>query len=391
MTQATTDEGNDWVGKPEPAEVGPDDVVTAAAPPAAPPIDWFRDPQMDGPTPLTVDDDGRVRGHLALWDTGHIGLPGDVKPPKSHADYAYFHTGSREVSDQDGARLIATGHVTLDTGHAGMEADARSAAAHYDNTGSLAADVCAGEDAHGIWVAGATAPGLDDLRLHKLRACGLSGDWRRIGPGLELVAALSVPTPGFPIPRSRVASAGEPLALVAAGAMAPPPVLDKDEIAAAVVAHLDQRDADRIEREALTAALGEDDRLERAAIAAELGEDDREERALLVASLTGDPDDHWLVADALPSTMPPQLQESYIHGKVAKRINWGVPGDFNRCVAQAKIHGMGHMAKGACATLHKKALGVWPGREGGSKGKALAASAQPDDELGSIESDRFVW
>ncbi len=62
------------------------------------------------------------------------------------------------------------------------------------------------------------------------------------------------------------------------------------------------------------------------------------------------------------SRMPPQLQKSYLSGKVAARIRWGSGGDFNRCVRQAKKHGMGVKAKGACATLHKKATGFYPGK-----------------------------
>ncbi|MGH9058260.1 MAG: hypothetical protein ACRDZY_01890, partial [Acidimicrobiales bacterium] len=223
----------------------PDGSLTASADTLAAPIGWFRDPELPGPTPLTVGDDGRVTGHLALWASSHIGYPGqNTKPPRSRSDYAYFHTGARQVTDGHNPQMIATGHITLDTGHAGMDADHRAAAAHYDNTGSLVADVCAGEDTHGIWVAGALVPGLDDLRLHRLRACGLSGDWRRIGPGLELVAALSVPTPGFPVPRSRVAS-GQPHALVAAGALAPHMVagIEVGALADAVVDRLETRAA----------------------------------------------------------------------------------------------------------------------------------------------------
>jgi hypothetical protein len=76
--------------------------------------------------------------------------------------------------------------------------------------------VRAGEDAHGIWVAGALTAQCDDRRVAELRRSPLSGDWRRIGNGLELVAALAVNVPGFPVPRSRVA-AGVPMSLVAAG------------------------------------------------------------------------------------------------------------------------------------------------------------------------------
>jgi hypothetical protein len=62
------------------------------------------------------------------------------------------------------------------------------------------------------------------------------------------------------------------------------------------------------------------------------------------------------------SSMPLQLQKSYLSGKVAARIKWGTPGDFTRCVRQAQKHGMSpRVARGACATLHHKATGMWPG------------------------------
>lgn len=62
------------------------------------------------------------------------------------------------------------------------------------------------------------------------------------------------------------------------------------------------------------------------------------------------------------SAMPGQLQRSYLTGKVAPRIRWGVAGDWRRCVRQARVHGMGSKAEGACARLHRKATGQWPGR-----------------------------
>lgn len=62
------------------------------------------------------------------------------------------------------------------------------------------------------------------------------------------------------------------------------------------------------------------------------------------------------------SRMPAHLQRAYISGKVAPRVRWGTSGDFGRCVRQARKHGMGHMSKGACARLHRKATGRWPGR-----------------------------
>ncbi len=208
--------GADEAPEPEP-EPEPEDqaaAVVAAAVPAAPPAGWFDDPELDGPTPLQVTDDGRVYGHLATWGTCHIGRD-DVclTPPNSEAAYAYFATG--EVVAEcgpcdDGATLVSipTGTITMGTGHAELAARPRQAMEHYDNTGAAVADVAAGEDAYGIWVAGALRPTATEDQVRALRGSSLSGDWRRIGGALELVAALAVNVPGFPIPRAVAASAG---------------------------------------------------------------------------------------------------------------------------------------------------------------------------------------
>jgi hypothetical protein len=187
--------------------------VTAAASPR-PPAAWFADPQLDGPTALQVSADGRVFGHLATWGQCHVSFPNQcITAPRSSSGYAYFRVGAVLCDD---ASEAAVGHITLDTGHAGPELGRHAAAAHYDHTGTVVADVSAGEDAHGIWVAGALRHSVDEQTAAKLRAAALSGDWRRVGGGLELVAALAVNTPGFPVPRARVAS-GAPQSLVAAG------------------------------------------------------------------------------------------------------------------------------------------------------------------------------
>lgn len=181
------------------------------------PTAWFADPGLTEPTPVTVSADGRVFGHLATWGTCHIGIDGAcVTPPESAADYAYFATGMYETADGD---AVAVGTLTMDTGHADMESGPIAAAAHYDNTGTAAAYVNVGESDVGIWVAGALADGLPKAKRDALiRAGSLSGDWRRIAGGLELVAALVVNVPGFPVPRvkARVAS-GVQTALVASG------------------------------------------------------------------------------------------------------------------------------------------------------------------------------
>jgi hypothetical protein len=202
--------------------------LMAGAAPVAPPKEWFADPKLTGPTPLHIGDDGRVYGHVAVWDTCHVGI-GDscVKPPKSLTSYAYFHTG--ELVTDDGGRT-AVGRLTYGGGHAQTNLGYRAAAEHYDRTSNLGALVRAGEDAYGIWVAGTVAPDADDAAVRAMRAAPLSGDWRRIGGNLEMVAALHVNTAGFPIPRMLTASAQDGyapfdeeeqvLSLVAAGALA---------------------------------------------------------------------------------------------------------------------------------------------------------------------------
>ena len=187
--------------------------LMASAIPVAPPASWFAQPDVDRLTPLTISDTGRVFGHIASWNTSHIGMAGGVKPPKSKSDYAFFRTGVVKTDDDS---FVDVGQITLAGGHASLNADARGAVAHYDDTNSAVMDVAAGEDRYGIWVAGALRPSISDDQIRAVRASSVSGDWRPINGSLELVAVCAVNCPGFPIPRARVAS-GATIALVAAG------------------------------------------------------------------------------------------------------------------------------------------------------------------------------
>ena len=188
--------------------------VVAGAIPVVPPSSWFENPKLNKATPLTVDDEGRVFGHIAAWHVDHIGMSFGTKPPRSRSKYAYFHTG---VVRTDSGKDVPVGQLTLAGGHASLEASASEAVRHYDDTASAIADVHAGEDAHGIWVAGALRPGTTPEQVRALRASAPSGDWRPVKGQLELVAVCQVNVPGFPIARARVAS-GAVMALVAAGA-----------------------------------------------------------------------------------------------------------------------------------------------------------------------------
>lgn len=66
------------------------------------------------------------------------------------------------------------------------------ALADYDNTGTVAAAVRAGDDAHEIWLVGRIIPGTSPKRLDELRLSGVSGNWR------------GITAPTSSLPRSRV-------------------------------------------------------------------------------------------------------------------------------------------------------------------------------------------
>ena len=201
-----------------PPYAGGEDVLVAAGPyPEAPPREWFNDPQFTELTPLTITDDGHIFGHGAEWGSCHTSFPGVCVTPPSEGDHVYYRVG--EVVTADGSR-VPVGTITLGTGHAPTRGvTASQAAEHYDNTGTVVAVVASGEDEHGIWVSGAIRNGTPEARVRELRESGaLSGDWRRIGGKMRLVAFLAVNHPGFPVPRlSAFASQQKQLSLVASG------------------------------------------------------------------------------------------------------------------------------------------------------------------------------
>lgn len=172
--------------------------LLASAVPVTPPREWFEVEEPDEPTGWTVTADGQVFGHAAIWGTCHTGKTGRCVTPPRGSDYRFYTTGMVETADGD---TIPTGRITLGTGHAALVASPQAVAEHYDNTGSVVADVTVRDGKHGIWVTGALRPGLSAERVRAVRGATLSGDWRRIGGRHELLGLLGVNVPGFPVPR----------------------------------------------------------------------------------------------------------------------------------------------------------------------------------------------
>lgn len=175
---------------------------SAAAPAPLPPSDWFRQPDLDRLTPLTISDTGRVFGHIAGWGQCHIGLPGCVTAPMSASGYTYFHVSEQQTAE---GYTLPVGTLVAGPRHADAQLAFQAAQQHYDDPAAAVAKVVAGEDKHGIWVAGWMLPGATAEAQQVFRSSPVSGDWRRIGGSLEMIAVCSVNAPGFPVPRARVA------------------------------------------------------------------------------------------------------------------------------------------------------------------------------------------
>lgn len=178
----------------------------SAAPEVLPPLDWFRRPDLDRLTPLTISDTGRVFGHIAGWGTCHVALPGCVTPPSSISGYSYFHVAEQRMQDSNGnTPVLPVGTLVAGPRHADVRMAFKAAQLHYDDPEAAVARVVAGEDEFGIWVAGWMLPGASAQAQETFRSSPVSADWRRIGGSLEMIAVCSVNTPGFPVPRARVA------------------------------------------------------------------------------------------------------------------------------------------------------------------------------------------
>lgn len=195
--------------------------------PTRPPASWFTQPAFDGPTLMTIRDDGQIFGHLAVWDTCHTAYQRCVTPPHSRSYETFMSTGAITCADGTRAR---TGGLVWGIPHADRTATLLEAFAHYEVPEYGFADVCVGEDLWGIWFAGSLRPHITEADVRMLGGLSISGDWRPRDGSYEFIAGLAVNVPGFPIVDGIAASATEVrfdtdmnvLALVAAGMLINP-------------------------------------------------------------------------------------------------------------------------------------------------------------------------
>jgi len=197
-----------------------DGALTASAAPSRPPSGWFLMDEPDEVTPMRVEEDGRVYGHVP-WGVCHTGSPQGqclVAPKGGKYSYRRFTAGYVLTAEGD---EIPTGPITVNTTHADLSLWAPEAQAHYVHTGKAIADVAVRDGVHGLWFCGALRPWATEEDVRLLRASVISPDWRRVGNHWEMIAALAVNYGGFPVTRmprmrARVAD-GAPRSLVASG------------------------------------------------------------------------------------------------------------------------------------------------------------------------------
>lgn len=169
----------------------------------------FTRPEPERPTPITISGE-EIYGHLASWDSCHIGFEECVAPPRG--GYTNFHTG---VITADGEE-VTVGVITAHGNHADLRLSAAAAKEHYDDVGSVLGYVHITDGALGPWMCGMLKPGVDTDLVNEVKANGkVSGDWRPINGERQLVAVHAVNVAGFQLPRIRaLVAGGEPSTLI---------------------------------------------------------------------------------------------------------------------------------------------------------------------------------
>lgn len=160
-------------------------------------VPWadFHIPESDEPHKVIVDAEGRVYGHIALWDDAHRGYEqsGIIKfCPRPTDNYRHYnHAGPLTENGQ-----VGTGPVFLIGGHPKDSMRGRSVPEIHDAYGNVEntwADVRVVAGKYGPWVSGRIRPGLSDDLIYKARASHVSGHWIDD----ELVAIVSCNVPAF--------------------------------------------------------------------------------------------------------------------------------------------------------------------------------------------------
>lgn len=181
--------------------------------------DFFQNPNLTEPTPLTVTEEGHVYGHVRLSGTcyqygGGQGNGGFcLEPPTSDCGYAKFMVQGAKMDD---GSIKAVGALTFGEGHESRGSLAASQA-HYNNVATIAAKGIVGDDEFGVWFSGEVTDNARD-KAYDLLLSPMSGHWEPDSDSghLELMAIHIVVTPGYTVRRivAGFDEAGQPNSLI---------------------------------------------------------------------------------------------------------------------------------------------------------------------------------
>lgn len=198
--------------EPEPSADDGEAIAAAARPGIS--SDFFADLNLERLTPFTVEAipgiEGtfEVFGHIGARNVCHLGLPGCRTIPIDGNGYSYFHLKSFETTDLG---KIDVGVLTLGGFHSTLrdlaDRDIFELQRSFEDMESVACYVRAGHDEFGVWIHGVTRAGMTTEDVELLTASNPSGEWKPIRGRDSLVRVHNVPVPGFPVPRTLVASA----------------------------------------------------------------------------------------------------------------------------------------------------------------------------------------
>jgi hypothetical protein len=150
------------------------------------PLAWFDDPGLTRITHPHIGADGRIIGHFARWPLNRW----EQGPPRSATGYASFQRHDLTTC----GTTLRVGLIADTPRNAPMNSGSEDVDA-LDRP--IAAAVRVGEDAHGIWVAGAAAPYVGETCTHRERL-HVSGHWARQDDGsMELIDLILVDGPAY--------------------------------------------------------------------------------------------------------------------------------------------------------------------------------------------------
>ena len=140
----------------------------------------FHIPEPDHRQKIIVDDDGRVYGHLAIWNEPHEGFPNRLRyPPRPGDGYASFNQPGPLTEHGQ----VETGPIFLLGGHPDQPLGNGDPYKAYGGVENCWADVRVTAGVHGPWLSGRVRPGVDDNMLYAARPRGFPGIGSATGCG----------------------------------------------------------------------------------------------------------------------------------------------------------------------------------------------------------------